>query len=163
MLTQERLKELLKYDPETGLFIRKINTRNSINAGSVAGCLDTSGYIKIKVDSKLYLGHRLVFLYVNGENPKHQVDHINGIRNDNRLINLREATHSENEQNQKRAHKDNKYTGLIGSTFDKSRNKYKSQITVNNKSIHLGLFSTAIEAHEKYIEAKRKMHQFGTL
>ena len=82
-LTQERLKELLHYDPETGYFTWKISPNNAVKVGSVAGT-SMNNYIRIIIDHKAYLAHRLAFLYMEGYFPEHEVDHINRIRDDNR-------------------------------------------------------------------------------
>jgi hypothetical protein len=162
MITQEYLKSILSYDPETGLFLWKISRSNRVKIGSEPGCTTNTGYICIKLDSKKYQAHRLAWLYVYGYMPKNDVDHINGNRIDNRIINLREATRSENIQNLKKCNSNNK-TGLLGSCFNKSVNKFQAQIVINYKRIHLGYFNTAIEAHEAYIKAKRELHPYGEL
>ena len=89
MITQERLKELLHYDPETGVFTWKVDKGTRARAGQEAGCLNgVSGYIDISIDKKLEKAHRLSFLYMDGSMPPEHTDHINGIRNDNRPQNL---------------------------------------------------------------------------
>jgi len=95
--------------------------------------------------------------------PENEIDHINGIRNDNRICNLREATKSENAQNQRKAPSHNKSTGLIGASFDKRYKKFESKIHINGKSKFLGYFKTAIEAHNAYLTEKRLIHPFGTI
>ena len=85
-LTAERLREVLDYDPDTGVFTRKVRTASSVKVGDVAGSLNGKGYIRIRVDGRLYFAHRLAWLYVHGEWPVDQVDHINGIKNDNRIV-----------------------------------------------------------------------------
>jgi len=100
ILTQNRLKELLEYNPETGLFIRKKTTASNAQVGNIAGFLNKhTGYKSIHIDGKEYYCHRLAFLYMNGFLPEKQVDHINRIKDDNRWINLRNATSTENLQN----------------------------------------------------------------
>lgn len=108
-LTAERLRKLLHYDPETGEFTRLHDRGKRFKAGSVSGCLDHStGYWRVRIDDCLYHGHRLAFLYMTGEWPKHEVDHMNGRRSDNRWSNLRDVASSVNQQNQRRARADNK-------------------------------------------------------
>ena len=92
MITQEELKELLDYNPETGLFTW--NVYNNIKNKTTAGTFN-DGYIQIKIKQKIYQAHRLAWLYVYGEWPKGQIDHINGIRDDNRIENLRDVTNRE--------------------------------------------------------------------
>lgn len=161
ILTQERLKELLNYNPDTGIFTR-IGGTGARKIGKQSGCVCKAGYIVLGVDYKVYFAHRLAWLYMNGINPSEQVDHINGIRTDNRICNLRLASNSENSQNQRKARKDNA-SGLAGACYVKSSKNYKSQIKINCKTIHLGFFPSAIDAHNAYIEAKRKHHPFSTI
>ena len=97
MLNQKRLKEVLTYDSETGIFVWR--SKKSRNKGKVAGHLRSDGYVAITVDSKLYRAHRLAWLYVHSYFPEHDIDHMNGVRDDNRLVNLREASRACNLQN----------------------------------------------------------------
>ena len=90
-LTAARLRELLQYDPETGVFTRLVKTSNGIKVGDVAGTADARGYILIRVDGWLHLAHRLAWLHMTCEWPKGMIDHINGVRDDNRWSNLRRA------------------------------------------------------------------------
>lgn len=92
-LTQKRLKKLLYYNPDTGIFTWKINSRRSLK-DAPAGNLHPSGYIRIGIDSKEYRAHRLAFLYMEGYIPENDVDHINRVRDDNRWKNLRELVDS---------------------------------------------------------------------
>jgi hypothetical protein len=171
-ISQLRLKELLNYNPDTGIFtwkkrdwlVGKQKTFNTKYAGKEAGNKSLiSGYIQIQIDGKNQLAHRLAFLYIEGKFPEKHTDHINGIRMDNRWVNLRKATASENLQNIKKAHKSNLSTGLLGSHFNKIMKKFSSQIKTNGGLKRLGYFETAIEAHEAYIQAKRELHPFGEL
>jgi hypothetical protein len=161
-LTQERLKYLFDYDHKTGIFTRKVRTCNSVNIGDIAG-YDHLGYRMICIDRKEIFSHRLAWLYVYGYMPKNFIDHINGIKSDNRIENLREANRCENYQNQKVVQKRNKSSKFLGTSFNKHANKFTAQIQIYGKKTHLGCFETAIEAHNAYIEAKRKYHPFNTL
>ena len=91
MLTQARLKKLLSYNTDTGEFRWRVTRRGAARAGSVAGCVRHDGYVRIAIDGKRYLAHRLAWLYVHGELVP-ELDHANGVRSDNRLDNLRPAT-----------------------------------------------------------------------
>ena len=104
-LTAERLREVLAYDPDTGVFTWKARTSpfSRVNVGDVAGNLRRDGYIEICVDGRKHQSHRLAWLYVYGEWPADQIDHINGIRTDNRIANLREANNAENHHNLRKA------------------------------------------------------------
>jgi len=149
-LTQDRLKELLDYDPETGEFVWKISKRG-IRAGSVAGTLKPIGYICIRVDGKLYRAHRLAWLYTYGYFPENQIDHLNGIRDDNRITNLREVSQFCNMQNQK-TRSDNT-SGFPGVCWRKQRRKWKAQIQIQGKRYGLGYYDTALDAAlARYIE-----------
>lgn len=103
-MNQSYLKDIIDYDPLTGLFFWKTINSNRSKIGSIAGSLQPSGYINIRINKRLYRSHRLAFLYMNGEMPSDgaQVDHINGIRNDNRWANLRLVTKSLNMKNQRK-------------------------------------------------------------
>lgn len=160
MITQARVKELLEYNPLTGLFTRKVTRPGSARVGSVAGGKTSTGYIRIKIDDVEYMAHRLVWLYVYGHFPSNQIDHINCIRNDNRLLNLRAVTYSENGQNQRKAQSDNKI-GLLGVSLLDGR--WRASIRVNGKNIHLGKYPTPELAHAAYISAKRKLHTACTI
>jgi len=145
MITQERLKEVLHYDPGTGIFTNKITRGSRSVLGSEPGCICTdTGYIVMNVDYCKYSAHRLAFLYMNGELPKIQTDHINGVRSDNRWDNLREVTASENQQNQRKS-KRNK-SGFTGVSWDKQTSKWHAQIMAGNKVIHLGHFDEKKDA-----------------
>ena len=158
-LSLERLHELLKYNQRTGFFIRKIS-RQQYHKGLIAGCLNRKGYRVITIDSRQYLASRLAWFYVHGSWPKDEIDHRNGVRDDNRLANLREASHSENQQNRRQAHKSNT-TGFLG--VSPNERKFRAQIKINGNRLHLGNFATPQEAHAAYVKAKRKLHPLGLL
>ena len=155
MLTQTRLKEVLEYDPTTGIFTNRVS-RSNMRAGSVAGCVTPNGYISISIDGKRYLAHRLAYLCVVGSFPPDHIDHINGIRDDNRLANLRVATRSENCRNSRK--RSNNTTGYKGVWFDKRTGKFQAQIRINGKKKYLGLFLTPEEAHRAYAKAANTLH-----
>lgn len=152
-LTQARLKELLHYDADTGVFTWIANT---IRIGRVAGGLDKNGYVLIHIDGKRRKAHRLAWLYINGEFPTQYIDHVTCIRSDNRLSNLREASKSENEHNR---HKySNNKAGFKGVSWHAASQKWQSCIKVNGKQKHLGLFDVAEIAHKAYCEAAKELH-----
>ena len=133
-LTQRRLKEVFSYNKETGVFIRKIKVSIGTRVGDIAGCR-SGGYLSICVDGESYLGSRLAWLYVYGEFPKYNIDHINQNPFDDRIANLRDVTQAENQKNHP-IQKNNK-SGVPGVSWDKSKNRWRAHIQVNNKSIFL--------------------------
>lgn len=158
MLTQERLKELLDYDPETGVFTWKVYRGGRIKKGENAGWFNDEKYKHIKIDGKQYKAHRLAWLYVYGQLPVKDIDHINRDRADNRIRNLREVSNQQNSWNQ-RVGKNNT-SGYTGVTWYKRINKWGAYIKVNYKRIHLGFYSTPEEANAAYVRAKAEHHKF---
>ena len=156
-----RLRELLSYNPETGIFewLRRVNAM--VPAGP-AGSVNAIGYRYITIKRRHYLAHRLAWFMSYGTWPEIQIDHINGAKDDNRLCNLREATRSLNSQNQVRAHRRNA-SGLIGAHWNPKDRNWRSHIMVNGRVIGLGAFPSAQAAHEAYIAAKRIHHKGCTI
>lgn len=162
-LTQLELKKYLHYDPETGIFTWKIFSNTQVKIGDIAGCLSKKdGYIYIGMKGKLYLAHRLAWLYATGKIPKDMIDHKDGVRNNNRFNNLREANKSQNAQNRIASTNKNK-SGYLGVSLHSSNKKYCAYITVDGKCKNLGSFTTPELAHEAYLTAKRQMHDFCTI
>ena len=159
MLTQERLKELLHYDPDTGIFTRMTST-GGVKIGSVAGANHSRGYLQCSIDGKLYLCHRLAWLYITGEFPLDQIDHISGNKKDNRILNLRDVNNTTNQQNIKTCKSNNK---LVVLGVHSSRGKFKAEIRINGKKKQLGHFQTPELANAAYLEAKRKHHEGCTI
>jgi len=157
-LNQERLKELLQYDPETGIFTN-LTQRGKVKKGAIAGSKYSNGYIYIGINRKRYRAHRLAWLYVYGEFPANQIDHINEIKDDNRIVNLRVATNLENQHNVSSLQTNNT-SGFRGVFWRKNRKKWKAIIYLNGKQKHLGHFDTAEEAYESYLKVKKELHPF---
>lgn len=145
-ITENRLKELITYNSETGLMFWKAPQKR-VKIGDVIKCKDSKGYIVVRLDNKLYRVHRLAWLYVYGYMPT-IIDHINRNTSDNRIVNLRECTQSENILNAS-LNRNNK-TGFKGVSFDKRKGLYRACTSKNRKQIFLGYFKTAEEAHERY-------------
>ena len=157
-LTAERLREVLSYDPLTGVFLWKVSTSRRVSVGSVAGYTDQDGYLRIRIDRVGYRAHRLAWLYMHGEWPADQIDHRNRSRMDNRIENLREATNGENSQN--REPKRAKPSGLIGVNWHARDKRWIAQIMVDGRSIHLGSFTELEKAAQARADAKAKLHNF---
>jgi hypothetical protein len=147
----ETVLDVLKYDPDTGIFTWRTNEKVAASVrGKIAGTLAANGYRRIKINGSCFLAHRLAWLILEGEDPGDlQVDHINGITDDNRRENLRLVTRSENQHNQRSAR---------GYCFHKRDNNWKAQIMLNGKQHYLGLYTTKEEARAAYLEAKAKLH-----
>lgn len=146
MLTQEKLKQLLHYDPATGRFRWLVNRSRSALAGTEAGTVHPNGYVYVKVLGRSYRAHRLAWLYMTGKWPRRQIDHRNRDRADNRWKNLRLATQSQNIAN-RGARADNAL-GVRG--VRRHGNKFSAKINVNGKRKYLGLFATVEEAASAY-------------
>ena len=159
-MDQQRLRELLDYDAETGVFTWR-ESRGGSNTGQVAGCPHPKGYIRICIDGRRYAAHRLAWLYVVGALPSGEIDHINGERNDNRIANLRDVSTQINQQNQRRARTNNRSSGLLGVT--RKRGRWQAQIETNGKNVFLGCYSTKEDAHSAYLKAKRQRHDGCTI
>jgi len=143
MLTQERLKERLYYDPMTGLFTWLIPKARWLSVGAIAGYKMQTGYIQIGIDGRYYSAHRLACFYMKGYWPK-QMDHEDHIRHNNKWDNLREATCTQNSRNSS-LRVDNK-TGIAGVKWDKRTKKWKARIGANRKLITIGYFVDKFEA-----------------
>lgn len=161
--THEEVVTKFVYDPLTGQFSyrHQCGRWGRIPAGTPCGIRMNTGYISIPIGYKKYLAHRLAWFYMTGEWPKEQVDHLNCIRDDNRWINLREATGAINTQNERRPRSSNVRTGFLG--VRPSGRKFSSVITVGGKPKYLGTFESAELAYDAYVTAKRKYHPGCTL
>ena len=160
MITQETLKSLLHYCPDTGIFTYLVRSAQCVQVGEMAGCLHKqNGYLHIKILGKNYKAHRLAWIYVYGEFPPSEIDHVNRIRADNRICNLRLAIRSENMQN-KSKYQNNK-SGYVGVHWNKTAKKWRAYISINRKRIHLGGFADMDEAIEARKSGEIKYHPFN--
>lgn len=150
MLTATRLREVLEYCPNTGVFRWRV-ARKHCAVGAVAGRIDVHGYMRIGIDGQRYRAARLAWLYMTGEWPAADIDHVNCAKADDRWANLRAATRSENLGNCP-LRRDNT-TGFKGVTFDKQSGKYQAQIRFQHRSRTIGRFDTAEQAHAAYMAA----------
>ena len=152
MLTAERLREVLNYDPETGSFIRLASKTRTDWVGRSAGGVVGNGYWLVSVDNKRYYGHRLAWLYMTGAWPENEIDHINRNRTDNSWPNLREATSSQNKANTGPMRRNT--SGLKGVYWSAAANKYFSALSGK----YLGLFNSREEASVAYMAAARERY-----
>lgn len=144
-LSQKRLKELLFYDPKTGVWIWKKDRKyGQIKKGSVAGGVYPNGYRYIGIDSKVYKANRLAFLYMLGYFPEHESEHKNRIKHDDRWENLREATHQCNMRNV--GIKKVNTSGVVGISFNKRDKNWVSRIMISGKTIELGHHPNKLDA-----------------
>lgn len=158
-LTASEISSVLEYEPETGVFRWKTDQGRAVR-GALAGHVHKSGYRQIKVNKKLYMAHRLAWVLVHGEAPSDELDHINGVRDDNRIANLREVSRSLNMENIRRPRVDNKL-GVLG--VQRNGSGFKAEITVAGNRKHLGTFRSIEEARNAYINAKRSLHAGCTI
>lgn len=157
-LTLDRLRELLDYDPATGVFTWKakhVSRSNRMKIGQPAGCLGVQGYIVVGVAGHTYRAHRLAWFYVHGEWPRRVIDHRNGNRADNRIENLRDVSVTDNNRNVHAA-RVTSTSGLLGAY--KSGKRWMAQLRVDGRQKHLGTFDTPQEAHERYLAEKQIAH-----
>lgn len=160
-LEQSLLKELFDYNPETGVFTWcEDRCKGKIKAGSIAGSISFYGYVVIGVNGTNYPAHRLAWVYMYGSIPKDlQIDHISGVKNDNRLSNLRLANSAE--QGQNRNINSNNTSGYPGVSWSKVRNKWLASIKLNRKVLYIGVFDTPEAANDARILRKAELHTFN--
>ena len=156
-ITQERLKSLLTYDPDTGQFHWRVS-RGRVRGGDKAGTSDGLGYVQLRVDGYNYKAHRLVWLYVYGDWPPAEIDHINRIRSDNRLANLRAVTRAQNHQN--RNLPVHNTSGHVGVSFHKRSGRWRADIKVEGTQRTIGLYDTKQDAIAARKTAERKYQPF---
>lgn len=154
----ELLRELFSYDENTGILTRLVTrcTRNAV-AGDAITRTDRHGYVVVSISHKTILAHRIAWAMCTGAWPEGDIDHMNGIKHDNRFCNLRDVSRKLNLQNQKRAHKDSK-TGLLG-VRQGYKGSFYSIIYHNGATKHLGTFKTPEAAHAAYLTAKQVLHE----
>lgn len=158
-LTQARLKDLLHYDPGTGIFVRR-SSIGRFATGTIAGTCNARGYRSICIDLNLYYEHRLAWLYMTGAFPIFDIDHIDGNGRNNRWKNIRDAATLVNCQNRRAAQK-NSASRLLG--VGQAGVNWRARITIEKHTIHLGCFPTKEGAYSAYLEAKRKFHSGCTI
>lgn len=154
---QERIKSLLVYDPATGAFKWRVSLSCRAPVGSVAGTKKMNGYCCIALDNRKYQSHRLAWVYMTGRDPGQMlIDHINGIRDDNRWENLRLATRAQNQVNSKCPIRN--ASGLKGASKCPNAARWKATIRHGGKNVYLGIFQSPELAHEAYCRAAKKLY-----
>lgn len=153
-ISAARVRELLHYDPETGLLTNRITRSARAQAGQPAGSWNSDGYLDLRIDGFREFGHRIIWLYVTGDLPEGEIDHDDGDTSNNRWKNLRDVSHQMNMQNV--SPPGSQTSGLAGAY--RVGNRYKALIRIDGKSVHLGYFDTAESAHEAYKRAKLAYH-----
>lgn len=154
-LTASRLREVLEYDLESGIFRWRMS-RGMRRAGATAGCVMSKGYVFIKIDSVIHTAHRLAVLYMTGQWPPHEVDHKDLNKANNAWSNLRLATSSQNKRNVIKARKS--AAGFKG-VNQTPTGRYRATMSKDRKCVYLGEFDTAIEAHAAYMAAAGEFAQ----
>lgn len=154
-ISQEELKEVLDYNPDTGVFRWKIYRASNAKVGDVAGCIHkVNGYHEIGYNYQVYKAHRLAWIYAYGSIPEYiQIDHIDGNRANNRISNLRPCSNAENQKNRKIG-KDNT-SGYKGVSWNTRLGKWVVNVGLNNKRIYLGGYvdkAEAITVHKTFCE-----------
>lgn len=155
LLDQKTLHELLSYEEDTGIFKWKKN-RRGVKTNKNLGSDNGFGYLRITVLGKSYYAHRLAWMYKYGEFPKYEIDHINGLKNDNRIKNLRDVTSETNAQNKVFA-KSNSKSQILGVSFHKKAKKWQAHICVYKQRKYLGLFNNVEDAHKAYLNEKSRI------
>ena len=153
------LREYLDYDAETGALTWRLPPAQCVKSGSLAGSRSDKGYLRVGFRSRLYMAHHVVWALAHGRWSEKELDHINRVRDDNRLDNLRECDRAENMQNQGIAGRGS--NRLIGASFDKTHGKFTAKIRKDNRQVHLGHYDPEEEAHAVYLAAKRRLHTFN--
>ncbi len=159
MITRDRLLDLLSYDKNTGVFTWVKSRGRLAKAGTKAGKVENNGYVRIKIDGKLYSAHRLAHLYVYGHFPSGDLDHINREKCDNRLENLRLCNRSENRQNTKISR--NNKSGHKGVSWNKEARKWRAYLKFEGKQYYLGGFKERNDAIQAWIKAASVLHPFS--
>jgi hypothetical protein len=153
-LTAEYVRNALHYNADNGIFIWR-DHRIDKYIGQLAGYKMQTGYWLLTMKDNRFLAHRVAWLYCYGKMPEHGIDHINGVRDDNRIVNLRDVSQAGNLRNRRTANRNNQ-TGLLGVAIHGK--KFNARIMAHGRLMLLGDYDTPEEAHQVYLEAKRRLH-----
>ena len=155
-ITAEEARQLFSYNPDTGDLTWRVSRGARARAGNAVGWKNGEGYLRTSVNRKRYLTHRLAWLIHYGSWPRDFIDHINGDRSDNRLVNLREASRAENGRN--RGANRNNTSGYKGVSWHKANRRWVAQVYSEAGNRHLGCFNTPEEAHAAYCAAAVELY-----
>ena len=156
LITQERLKSLLAYDPDTGHLSNLVRRNTRAAPGAHAGSLTTDGYIAIAIEGKKYQAHRLIWLYMTGAWPDEEIDHINRNRADNKWCNLRQASRLENSWNTN-GHSKSK-SGLKGVAYVARSGRWQVQMRVRGQTHYIGIYDSVETAAAARADAERRLY-----
>ena len=158
-LTQNELTKVMNYDPETGVFTWLKNMSSRARVGYVAGSMLDNGYIQIRISYRYYLAHRLAWMITHNKWPDNYIDHINGIKTDNRICNLRDVTHQENGRNRKIS--SNNTSGITGVSWINKNKSWQAGIKIDRKVKYLYSGKDFFQAccARKSAEAKYGFHE----
>lgn len=155
----EDLARLVAYDPNTGVVTWVVKRPPTVKPGDIAGTINTSGYRIIGYQKRLILAHRLIFYIMTGGHPSVQIDHINGVRDDNRWENLRECSQHENSQNVGVSASNT--SGYPGVSWHSTEKRWTAQIRFQGKGKTIGRFHSKEDAYAAYLSEKRRLHVFA--
>jgi hypothetical protein len=156
-LSYDFVSRALAYEPKTGALAWRAGFVRTKAGGEAAGWVSALGYVQVKIGRRIYMAHRLAWLLQTGEWPAGCIDHINGVKTDNRLANLRDVSNSMNQQNRRKATRASR-SGILGVARNETRKKWRAQIYIAGKQVFLGHFDSSDAASAAYLEAKRRLH-----
>jgi hypothetical protein len=148
-ITQEELKKILNYSPETGVFKWRVSASSRAQVGDIAGCITGEGYRLITYNKCQYKAHRLAWVYIYGNiSDKIFIDHVNGKKDDNSITNLRLCSNAENQRNVGISTRNT--SGFKGVHLDKSTGNWRVRPTLNGKAVHVGTYKNKLDAVAAY-------------
>jgi len=164
MLTAEEVRKLFDYSPDTGELRWKVSKPGRQRAGNIAGKQNIRGYRDVGINNIRYRAHRVIWLYVTGAWPTGQIDHINGVRNDNRFANLRDVTHAQNQQNLRGPRRPSE-SGYLGVSWIKNDGIFcwQAVVSVNKRNFRSEPYLLPSEAYDAYLKMKRELHEGCTI
>lgn len=162
ILSASRLRELLRYDQETGSIVWRMPQSNRVKTGGLAGCKTRLGYLRVGIDGRDYQVHRVAWALHHGRWPDGVIDHIDGNSTNNRLANLRDVSIALNMQNRRTATRGSS-SGSLGASWHKASRSWHARIKTGGKTTSLGYFGSPEEAHAAYVAAKRLLHPGCTI